>query len=104
MVKGSPNPTLSPILCRDWGVDAETVAVGENAAAMLPFTGFTAKQEQIVNNLTDHVYHGFLEKARPCFLSKSCRKHSRPCLQVLPAMETNQLLSRSRYETKAVQL
>ena len=61
-------------LRRDWGVDAETVAVGENAAAMLPFTGLTAKQEQIVNDLTDHVYHGFLEKASPCLHSKSSRK------------------------------
>ena len=59
---------------RDYGVDAETVAVGENAAAMLPFTGFTTKQEQTVNDLTDSVYHGFLEKASPGVLSESCRE------------------------------
>ena len=44
------------------GIHVDTVSVGANAEAMLPFTDFKPEQEAVVNNIVDDVYMGFLTK------------------------------------------
>ncbi|KAK9826094.1 hypothetical protein WJX81_001749 [Elliptochloris bilobata] len=45
---------------RDQGVNPETIAVGDNADAMLPFADFTSSQKRTIDGIVDNVYNGFL--------------------------------------------
>jgi len=49
---------------RDQGVNPETIAVGANADAMLPFADFTGSQRRTIDGIVDNVYNGFLLNAR----------------------------------------
>lgn len=65
MVRMVETPQHICSVCREYGINAETIACGKNATAMLPITGFTKEQEEMVNRMTDHVYKAFMSKAGP---------------------------------------
>lgn len=67
---------MGPAL-RDQGVNPETIAVGDNADAMLPFADFTSKQKRTIEGIVDNVYNGFLLNVRT--LNSGSSMHTACC-------------------------